>query len=158
MIVPIVERMLVDAENLKRAGEEYADAASGRLSIAATHSQARYALPDAVRDFRTRYPQVVLNLHQGSPHQVAEMLLTGEADVGIATEALARTTRWSRCRATAGPTASSCRTGHRAARRRRRSRSSGWRPFRSSPTAPATPGGSTSTRRSAPPASRSTWC
>ena len=89
VIVPIVETMLVDAENLKRAGDEYADRASGRLSIATTHSQARYALPDAVRDFRIRYPQVVLNLHQGSPHQVAEMLLSGEADVGIATEALA---------------------------------------------------------------------
>jgi len=89
VIVPIVETMLVDADNLKRAGEEYADRASGRLSIATTHSQARYALPDAVRDFRVRYPQVVLNLHQGSPHQVAEMLLAGEADVGIATEALA---------------------------------------------------------------------
>ena len=89
VIVPIVETMLVDADNLKRAGEEYADRASGRLSIATTHSQARYALPDAVRDFRVRYPQVVLNLHQGSPHQVARMLLDGEADVGIATEALA---------------------------------------------------------------------
>ena len=89
VIVPIVETMLVDAENLKRAGADYADRASGRLSIATTHSQARYALPDAVRDFRARYPQVVLNLHQGSPHQVARMLLDGEADVGIATEALA---------------------------------------------------------------------
>ena len=89
VIVPIVENMLVDAENLKRAGADYADRASGRLSIATTHSQARYALPDAVRDFRACYPQVVLNLHQGSPHQVARMLLDGEADVGIATEALA---------------------------------------------------------------------
>ncbi|MEP7057459.1 MAG: CysB family HTH-type transcriptional regulator [Caldimonas sp.] len=88
-VVTIVENMLVDAENLKRAAGDYADRASGRLSIATTHSQARYALPDAVRDFRTRYPQVVLNLHQGGPHQVAEMLLSGEADVGIATEALA---------------------------------------------------------------------
>jgi LysR family cys regulon transcriptional activator len=58
------------------------------LSIAATHSQARYALPGAVRDFRQRYPQVTLNLHQGSPKQVAEMLISGEADIGIATEAL----------------------------------------------------------------------
>ena len=111
VIVPIVETMLVDAENLKRAGEEYADRASGRLSIATTHSQARYALPDAVRDFRIRYPQVVLNLHQGSPHQVAEMLLAGEPMSASPTERWPRTTRWSRCRATAGPTASSCR-GH----------------------------------------------
>ena len=89
VVAPIVEKMLNDADNLKRAGEEFAQRSSGRLSIAATHSQARYALPDAVRDFRQRYPQVVLNLHQGSPKQVAEMLLAGEADVGIATEALA---------------------------------------------------------------------
>jgi LysR family transcriptional regulator, cys regulon transcriptional activator len=90
VVVPIVERMLHDAENLRRAGEEFTQAANGRLSIAATHSQARYALPGAVRDFRQRYPLVTLNLHQGSPKQVAEMLLSGEADIGIATEALAQ--------------------------------------------------------------------
>jgi LysR family cys regulon transcriptional activator len=87
--VPIIENMLKDAESLKRAGEEFTQQASGRLSIAATHSQARYALPGAVRDFRQRYPQVSLNLHQGTPDQVAEMLISGEADIGIATEALA---------------------------------------------------------------------
>jgi LysR family cys regulon transcriptional activator len=88
MIVPIVENMLNDAENLRRAGEEFTSQNSGRLSIAATHSQARYALPGAIRDFRERYPKVTLNLHQGSPSQVAEMLISGEADIGIATEAL----------------------------------------------------------------------
>jgi LysR family cys regulon transcriptional activator len=88
LIVPIVENMLNDADNLRRAGEEFTQQANGRLSIAATHSQARYALPGAVRDFRQRYPQVTLNLHQGSPKQVAEMLISGEADIGIATEAL----------------------------------------------------------------------
>ena len=56
--------------------------------IAATHSQARYALPHVVRDFRAMFPQVSLHLHQGSPKQVAEMLLSGEADIGVATEAL----------------------------------------------------------------------
>lgn len=90
LIVPIVERMLNDAENLRRAGEEFTQQANGRLSIAATHTQARYALPGAVRDFRERYPQVVLNLHQGSPKEVAQMLISGEADIGIATEALAQ--------------------------------------------------------------------
>jgi LysR family cys regulon transcriptional activator len=89
LIVPIIENMLKDAESLKRAGEEFTQQASGRLSIATTHSQARYALPGAVRDFRQRYPQVSLNLHQGTPDQVAEMLISGEADIGIATEALA---------------------------------------------------------------------
>jgi LysR family transcriptional regulator, cys regulon transcriptional activator len=90
LVVPIVERMLNDAENLKRAGEEFTQQANGRLSIAATHTQARYALPGAVRDFRQRYPQVTLNLHQGSPKEVAQMLISGEADIGIATEALAQ--------------------------------------------------------------------
>jgi len=89
LIVPIIENMLKDADSLRRAGEEFTQQASGRLSIATTHSQARYALPGAVRDFRQRYPQVSLNLHQGTPDQVAEMLLSGEADIGIATEALA---------------------------------------------------------------------
>jgi LysR family cys regulon transcriptional activator len=89
LVVPIIENMLKDAESLKRAGEEFTQQASGRLSIATTHSQARYALPGAVRDFRRRYPQVSLTLHQGTPDQVAEMLISGEADIGIATEALA---------------------------------------------------------------------
>lgn len=90
VVLPIIERMLLDAENLQRAGAEFAAQTHGRLSIAATHSQARYALPAAVRDFRDHYPQVTLNLHQGAPRQIAEMLLRGEADVGIATEALAQ--------------------------------------------------------------------
>lgn len=89
VVVPIIENMLKDAESLRRAGEEFTHQGSGRLSIATTHSQARHALPGAVRDFRQCYPQVSLNLHQGTPDQVAEMLISGEADVGIATEALA---------------------------------------------------------------------
>jgi LysR family transcriptional regulator, cys regulon transcriptional activator len=88
-LLPIVERLLLDAENLKRAGEDFSSQQVGRLSIAATHTQARYALPHVVRDFRQMFPQVTLHLHQGSPKQVAEMLLTGEADIGVATEALA---------------------------------------------------------------------
>ena len=86
--LPVIEGILAGAENLLRVGEEYARQSAGKLSIAATHSQARYALPDAVHDFRRRYPDVQLELHQGSPQQVAEMLLNGEADIGIATEAL----------------------------------------------------------------------
>jgi LysR family cys regulon transcriptional activator len=88
-VLPIVERLLLDAENLKRVGEDFTAQNTGRLSIAATHSQARYALPAVVRDFRQLYPHVTLNLQQGSPKQVAEMLLSGEVDIGVATEALA---------------------------------------------------------------------
>ncbi len=89
-VLPIVERLLLEADNLKRVGDDFNAQNTGRLSIAATHSQARYALPTVVRDFRQVYPQVTLMLHQGSPKQVAEMLLSGEADIGVATEALAQ--------------------------------------------------------------------
>ena len=89
MVLPIIERLLLDADNLKRAGAEFATQGQGTLTIAATHSQARYALPLAVRDFSAAHPGIELHLHQGSPHQIAELLLTGEADIGVATEALA---------------------------------------------------------------------
>ena len=88
-VLPIVERLLLEADNLRRVGDDFNAQSTGRLSIAATHSQARYALPTVVRDFREVYPDVTLVLHQGSPKQVAEMLLSGEADIGVATEALA---------------------------------------------------------------------
>jgi len=89
-LMPIVERLLVEAENLKRAGDDFAQQGRGTLRIAATHSQARYALPPAVRDFRAAHPRVALHMHQGSPHQIAQMLIDGSADVGIATEALSQ--------------------------------------------------------------------
>ncbi len=89
MVLPIIERLLQEADNLRRAGEEFASQTKGMLTIAATHSQARYALPPAVRDFCALHPEVSLRMHQGSPKQVAELLLAGEADIGVATEALA---------------------------------------------------------------------
>jgi LysR family cys regulon transcriptional activator len=88
-VLPIVERLLQQAENLRRAGADFASQTHGTLTLAATHSQARYALPAAVRDFSALHPEVQLRLHQGSPTQVAEWLLSGDADLGIATEALA---------------------------------------------------------------------
>lgn len=88
-VLPIIERLLVDAENLRHAGADFARAGKGRLRIAATHSQARYALPTAVRDFVASHRDVRLHMHQGSPRQIARQLLDGEVDVGIATEGLA---------------------------------------------------------------------
>jgi LysR family transcriptional regulator, cys regulon transcriptional activator len=88
-VLPIIERLLQEAENLKRAGDDFAQSDRGLLTVAATHTQARYAMPAAIRDFRAAHPQVRLHLQQGSPRQVAESVLAGEADVGIATEALA---------------------------------------------------------------------
>lgn len=88
-VLPIVERLLQEAENLKRAGEDFGRRDVGVLTIAATHSQARYALPAVVRDFRAEHPGVSLRIRQGLPRQIADMLLSGEADLGVATEALA---------------------------------------------------------------------
>jgi len=89
MVLPIIERMLRDAHNLHNVSQDFSESQAGQLTIAATHSQARYALPGAVNDFRALYPRVTLNLHQGSPHQIAQLLINGDADIGIATEALA---------------------------------------------------------------------
>ena len=88
-VLPIIDGILQGSQNLRTAGLEFADQKSGVLSVAATHTQARYALPVALQEFRLQFPNVEVHLNQGSPQQVAQMLLTGEADVGIATEALA---------------------------------------------------------------------
>ena len=88
-VLPIVERLLQEADNLKRAGDDFAAQGRGTLTIATTHSQARYALPTAVRDFCAAHPDVQLRMHQGSPQQVAELLLEGEADIGVATQLIA---------------------------------------------------------------------
>jgi LysR family cys regulon transcriptional activator len=85
-VVSIAERILAEAHNLRRAGEEFANDKIGTLTIAATHTQARYALPKAVAAFKRRYPQVELVIQQGSPTQIADQLLAGDADLGIATE------------------------------------------------------------------------
>ncbi|MDB5826824.1 MAG: CysB family HTH-type transcriptional regulator [Variovorax sp.] len=87
-VLPIVERLLMESINLKRAGQEFVAQQVGVLSIAATHSQARYAMPMAVQEFRAHFPNVKLHLHQGSPEQIAQMLMSGEVDIGIASEAL----------------------------------------------------------------------
>ncbi|MCX7183739.1 MAG: HTH-type transcriptional regulator CysB [Nitrosospira sp.] len=87
-IIEIAERMLRDAKNLKQVGQEFTNEASGSLTIATTHTQARYALPPAIKRFTARYPKVKLILRQGSPTQIAELVTSGEADIAIATEAI----------------------------------------------------------------------
>lgn len=88
VILGIAERILQDAENLKQVAREFRDQAAGTLTIATTHTQARYSLPRVVSEFIRRYPKVRLTLKQGSPPQLAEMAMAGEADIAIATEAL----------------------------------------------------------------------
>src|SRR3989338_600589 len=87
-VLAIARRMLHEAENLKQAAQDFHSQDTGRLTIATTHTQARYALPPTVKQFIKRYPGVQLGLHQGNPTQIAEQVLSGEADIGIATESL----------------------------------------------------------------------
>lgn len=88
-LVPIVERILADLKGIRHLGEHFAHRDSGDLVIATTHTQARYALPPVVAAFKTAFPKVHLVLHQASPPEIVAMLQSGEADIGIATEALA---------------------------------------------------------------------
>lgn len=86
--IGVIERLLQEAENLKRLGRELSDRDTGTLRIATTHTQARYALPPVVARFRRRYPRVQLELHQGHPQELARRVAGGAADLAIATEAL----------------------------------------------------------------------
>jgi LysR family cys regulon transcriptional activator len=88
-VLDIARRVLQETENLKHVGREFKQQDSGTLTIATTHTQARYALPGVVQAFTRDYPEVKLGLHQGNPTQIAEQVLSGEADIGIATESLA---------------------------------------------------------------------
>lgn len=90
-ILQIAERLLLEAENLRQAGHEFAESTSGTLTIATTHNQARHVLPEVVRQFRERYPDVRIALKQGGPDTIADWVLSGQADFGIATEGLPQT-------------------------------------------------------------------
>ncbi|HPW83283.1 MAG TPA: CysB family HTH-type transcriptional regulator [Rhodoferax sp.] len=88
-VLKSIEVILREVGNLKRIGEQYSAQDSGTLSIAATHTQARYVLPERVAALRAAYPKVNISLHQGAPDQVARMLIDEVAEIGIATESLA---------------------------------------------------------------------
>ena len=83
-----VEVIMREVNNLKRIGEQFSQQDAGTLSIATTHTQARYVLPGPVAALRQAYPKVGISLHQGSPDQVARMLIDEVAEIGIATESL----------------------------------------------------------------------
>lgn len=87
-IISRAESILREVNNIQILAEEYRDDRRGSLSIATTHTQARYALPPIVKTFRERYPAVSLQVHQGSPAQIAELVQSGEVDFAIATESL----------------------------------------------------------------------
>lgn len=87
-IVATLDRILASIASLRAIGEEFAGPARGHLAVALTHTQARYALPAVVTAFKKRFPQVKLKLLQGSPRELARMVISGQADIAVATEAL----------------------------------------------------------------------
>jgi LysR family cys regulon transcriptional activator len=84
----VVERILIDTQNLRHIADQFSNRESGNFVIATTHTQARYALPGVIQWFKENYPRVHLALYQGSPKEIVDMLAVGDADVGIATEGL----------------------------------------------------------------------
>ena len=87
-IIERAESILREARNIRTLADEFRDDQRGNLSIATTHTQARYALPAIIKQFREHYPHVTLQLHQGSPTQIAKLAVSGEVDFAIATEAI----------------------------------------------------------------------
>ena len=89
-VLKAIEVIMREVNNLKRIGDEFSKQDAGTLSIATTHTQARYVLPQPVALMRKRFPKVNISLHQGTPEQVAQMVIDETADIGLATESLVR--------------------------------------------------------------------
>lgn len=104
-ILEIARDVLSKVETIKRIAQEHSDDKRGHLSIATTHTQARYVLPSVIKQFIQRYPNVVLHMHQGTPTQIAELAAEGVVDFAIATEGMELFEdlvmmpcyRWNRC-------------------------------------------------------------
>jgi len=105
VILELAGEILRKSESIKRVAQEFSNEKSGTLSIATTHTQARYVLPGIIKEFMSSYPQVSLQMQQGTPLQIAEMAAEGTVDFAIATEALELFSdivmlpcyRWNRC-------------------------------------------------------------
>jgi len=87
-ILQVAGEILRKVESIKQVAQEFSDESKGSLSIATTHTQARYALPGVIESFMQKYPEVSLHMHQGTPMQISEMAANGTTDFAIATEAL----------------------------------------------------------------------
>lgn len=85
-LLVIVERMLTDAGNIRRLASSYSATDSGYLRVATTHTQARFSLPGVIKEFRPLFPKVQLGVNQASPDEIVSLLLSGEVDIGIASE------------------------------------------------------------------------
>ena len=88
VIIDMAGDILDRVENIKRVADDFSDNSQGSLSVATTHTQARYVLPAIIQDFIQLYPNVALHMHQGTPMQISELASKGKVDFAIATEAL----------------------------------------------------------------------
>ena len=84
----LVERVLLDVKGIKGVAAQFSSRDTGHLTLATTHTQARYSLPPVVAEFKKTFPDVQLVLHQGGPAEIVALLMSGRADLAIATEAL----------------------------------------------------------------------
>ena len=104
-ILKTAGEILRKVESIKQVAQEFSNEKKGSLSIATTHTQARYALPQVIESFINEYPEVSLHMHQGTPMQISEMAADGTVDFAIATEAMELFSdlimmpcyRWNRC-------------------------------------------------------------
>lgn len=104
-IIETAGEILRKVDSIKQVAQEFSNEKKGTLAIATTHTQARYALPNVIQEFISKYPDVALNMHQGTPSQIAEMAADGTVDFAIATEALEMFSdlimmpcyKWNRC-------------------------------------------------------------
>lgn len=87
-IIELADRALIEIDTIKRTAQEFSDPGRGNLAIAASHTQAKYALPPVLEALHQRYPRVTVELHQGTPLQIAQLVNDGAADVAIATESM----------------------------------------------------------------------
>lgn len=87
-LLVIAERMLNDANNIRKLADTFANRENGHLHVATTHTQARYALPRVVKEFRSQFPQVQLELNQAGPEEIVRLLQSGDSDIGISSERL----------------------------------------------------------------------
>lgn len=104
-ILKTAGEILRKVDSIKQVAQEFSNERKGSLSIATTHTQARYALPPIIQSFIKQYPDVSLHMHQGTPMQISEMAADGTVDFAIATEAMELFSdlvmmpcyRWNRC-------------------------------------------------------------
>ena len=100
-----INEVIREIKSIKQVSEEFSQSSLGVLTIATTHTQARYKLPNVVQAFMSKYPDVKLNIPQGNPTQVTDQVVKGEADIGIATESISHNDKlfclpcytWNRC-------------------------------------------------------------